>query len=348
MYLWVGLESQVSCSLCGRHQVAIKMFNIVNNRAKGINSQKSAEDQENDLHSSITFAELITFVEEVLSDKKNPILKLVDLVKIYSKRQDQLEAQQRERMHSTLLKDKLLPHIPALQAHKKGRDVLLVLDTTVGKILSDTFDETAEREMIFVWPKQLRYYVGMFDHFPCFEGSFLSDCREKSVPAVLIAFMLMLHNCIKHKRRNSSTTTVRHCQNQETPFPLYTGMMIHARTRNRGIIDKLFQHRICLSYDRVLQLSIDLANAVCEEYKKSQIVIPTNLKTCVFITGAVDNINHNPSSYSATDSFHGTGISLFQHSDFDEQGIRVMNVNIKLVSSSKSIHLCQNSTHMYH
>ncbi|KAG7166686.1 hypothetical protein Hamer_G010315 [Homarus americanus] len=29
----------------------------------------------------------------------------------------------------------------------------------------------------------------------------------------------------------------------------------------------------------VFQLSTDLANVVCEEYKKSQVVIPTNLKT---------------------------------------------------------------------
>ena len=33
----------------------------------------------------------------------------------------------------------------------------------------------------------------------------------------------------------------------------------------------------------------------------------------LFTTAAIDNIDHNPSSTSSHDSFHGTGISLFQH-----------------------------------
>ena len=35
----------------------------------------------------------------------------------------------------------------------------------------------------------------------------------------------------------------------------------------------------------------------------------------LFTTAAVDIIDHNPSSTSAHDSFHGTVISLFQHPD---------------------------------
>ncbi|KAG7177343.1 hypothetical protein Hamer_G025647, partial [Homarus americanus] len=132
------------------------------NRAKVINSLKSAEDQENNLHSYIAFAELINIVEEELaSDKIN------------------LE-----------LKDKLLAHIPARQAHVKGRCNLLVHDTTVGKILSDTFDETTERDAICLAKAAHR---DMFDHLPCFEGSFSSDCQDKSVPPVLSCFFA--HAC---------------------------------------------------------------------------------------------------------------------------------------------------------
>ena len=40
-----------------------------------------------------------------------------------------------------------------------------------------------------------------------------------------------------------------------------------------------------------------------------------SLKGSHFTTGAVDNIDHDPSSTSTHDSFHGTGISLFQHPD---------------------------------
>ena len=40
----------------------------------------------------------------------------------------------------------------------------------------------------------------------------------------------------------------------------------------------------------------------------------------LFTTAAVDNIDHNPSSTTAKDSFHGTGISLFQHPTKDNDG----------------------------
>ena len=39
---------------------------------------------------------------------------------------------------------------------------------------------------------------------------------------------------------------------------------------------------------------------------------PPNLRSRLFTTAAADNIDNNPSSTSAH-SFHGTGISLFQH-----------------------------------
>ena len=38
------------------------------------------------------------------------------------------------------------------------------------------------------------------------------------------------------------------------------------------------------------------------------------MKSNVFTTATLDNIDHNPSSTTTEDSFHGTGISLFQHS----------------------------------
>lgn len=40
---------------------------------------------------------------------------------------------------------------------------------------------------------------------------------------------------------------------------------------------------------------------------------PPQLHKDVFTVGAVDNIDHNPTSTSAKGSFHGTAISLMQH-----------------------------------
>ena len=92
--------------------------------------------------------------------------------------------------------------------------------------------------------------------------------------------------------------------------------MIHAMTRKRDIIDKLQRLGLSISYDRVLQLSTDLANAVCQQYEDDNIVCTLGLRKNVFNTSAVDNIDHNPSSTTvlARDAFHGTAISLTNHS----------------------------------
>ncbi len=50
-------------------------------------------------------------------------------------------------------------------------------------------------------------------------------------------------------------------------------------------------------------------------------LLPYLNKEGLFTTAAVDNINHNPSSTSSHDSFHGTAISLVQQRTMGEQRI---------------------------
>lgn len=45
------------------------------------------------------------------------------------------------------------------------------------------------------------------------------------------------------------------------------------------------------------------------------------MKKSLFTTGSVDNIDHNTSSHSPKDSFHGTAISLTEHPTNDLEGI---------------------------
>ena len=40
----------------------------------------------------------------------------------------------------------------------------------------------------------------------------------------------------------------------------------------------------------------------------------------MFTTAAMDNIHHNPTATTATSSFHGTSISMFQHPTKDSEG----------------------------
>jgi len=83
-------------------------------------------------------------------------------------------------------------------------------------------------------------------------------------------------------------------------------LKIHGETRKKGLDDTLHNMGLCISYDRLLGISTDIANKVCAMYDKE------GVSRNVFTVAAVDNIYHNPSSATARDSFHGTGISLMQ------------------------------------
>ena len=114
--------------------------------------------------------------------------------------------------------------------------------------------------------------------------------------------------------------------------------MLHVKTRKRDLIDRLYALGMSISYDHVLRLLSDMANAVCEHFKETDTVCPPDLKRTVFTTAAVDNIDHNTSSTTAITSFHGTSISLIQHPN--EDGERVSNSIIKRKNLSPAKTTC--------
>lgn len=87
--------------------------------------------------------------------------------------------------------------------------------------------------------------------------------------------------------------------------------LVYAKTRKRHLIDLLHQYGLCISYDRVIEITKDLGTAVVSRAEEEGVVCPTLLRKGLFTTCAVDNLDHNPSSTTAKSSFHGTGVSFF-------------------------------------
>ena len=82
---------------------------------------------------------------------------------------------------------------------------------------------------------------------------------------------------------------------------MYIGLMLHAQTRKKDLVDELFNVGLSISYDRVLRLSAEMGNSVCQRFHVEQVVCPSMLKSNIFTTAAVDNIDHNPSATTAKD-----------------------------------------------
>ena len=55
---------------------------------------------------------------------------------------------------------------------------------------------------------------------------------------------------------------MRHRLERETPLAIYVGLKLHAETRKRELVEKLFQLGVSILYDRVLQISTECVPAV--------------------------------------------------------------------------------------
>ena len=105
---------------------------------------------------------------------------------------------------------------------------------------------------------------------------------------------------------SSKAKSMYHMRNKEPPLPIYVGLLLHAQTRKRTLIDNLYNLGLSISYDRVLSISTDVGNAVSALFEEERLVCPLNLCKDLFMTAGVDNLDHDPSSTTSQDSFHGT------------------------------------------
>ena len=252
------------------------------------------------------------------------------------------------RVHSTDLKERLLANVRGLQAHKKGRDIFLAFNDEVATALQQTYKRDFDNEAMTLL-KATRIIRGdMSDTKSKLNGTFNNSCQQESVPESLKTLIgmilggpdiktqssdmteaqtslsisqLMLFNATK-RRRDSGTTgaSYYHSSDCKLPLPIYLGLMTHAETRKRTLVDKLYNLGLSMSYDRVLELSTDMGNSAYARFESEGVVFLPKLLKAVFTTAAVDNIDHNPSSVTAQGAFHGTGISLFQHPTSDTLG----------------------------
>ena len=114
---------------------------------------------------------------------------------------------------------------------------------------------------------------------------------------------------------------------------LYLGLLLHAKTQKRGLIDKLYDLGLCVSYDRILAISTAMGNSMSARFEDENVVCPPKLRFVVFTIAVVHNIDHNPSSTTAKGSLHGTGISLFQHpsenSTGEDRGVVILDETVE-------------------
>ena len=110
------------------------------------------------------------------------------------------------------------------------------------------------------------------------EGPSIKDqMAEETSPAALAIAQLLKFNSVKHKRTAGTAAFVRHRTSQETPVPLHIGLMLHSYTRKRELVERMAHLGLSISYDRVLQLSTQMGNNVCQQFQREEVVCPPQL-----------------------------------------------------------------------
>ena len=298
-------------------------------RAKAVRYTDDDEEEILLKPEGIVLAELVAYIKEsrICSTTELPVFKLADLASKYESRLQQLGCSASTRINSTRLKERILSQIPDIEAYKQGRDVFFAFRKDLGLVLQKSHD-ACDEDAIHLSKAASIVRKDMLAMKYNFDGSFDRNCQAESVPASLVSLvnMILYGPNIETQARNSSkaqagltisqllqynsylrrrgdVVRVRRNKNRETPVSLYIGLSIHAKTRSRDLIDIMHDLGLCVLYDRVLAISTDIGKAVCRRYQEEQVVCPPNLRHDLFTLAAFDNIDHNPSSTTAHDSF---------------------------------------------
>ena len=179
-------------------------------------------------------------------------------------------------------------------------------------------------------PPSLLQSVGMVEHGADI-NSHLRFGTSQTAEAIV---QLLQYNCFSWYKEGAAVH--RHSKDRETPFPVYIGVSVFAKTRKRSVVEMLHEHGMSISYDRVLEISAQLGDATVSKFVEEGVVCPPVLRKGLFTTSVMDNIDHNPSATTATTSFLGTSVSVFQHptkesSDEERRQLRFGPERVKCV-----------------
>lgn len=150
------------------------------------------ENGENQIH-GIVLAELVSYVEDSRMNKGvAAVFRLADLMAMYSNRLEQFGLDMNKRPNSTHVKDRILAAIPDLQAHKQGRDVLLMFNEDVGNAIRQAITNHYDDDALILAKAAKIVRKEMMQTKYSFKGFFETDCQKNSVPQSLKTLVGMI------------------------------------------------------------------------------------------------------------------------------------------------------------
>ena len=121
----------------------VGLYNQARKLKLSLNSENASSYKPIDIE-ELAFSELVAFIDETVEVEEPAVLKLSDLVNVYSSKLSELGGQHPDRINATRLKTRVLTVFPDLTAHAQGREVLLVLSHEIGDVLLEAKNRDSE------------------------------------------------------------------------------------------------------------------------------------------------------------------------------------------------------------
>lgn len=305
--------------------------------------------------------ELTSYIETSV-EEETFCFKFSELRHMYEERLAALEIQ--KEVNKMRFKEQILNFFPKAQEQNDGKHVVLFFYQGMKQMLKQAFtDYEGDASILAKAAKIIREDIFKSEGFH-FDATFPPKCQEDSIPTTLkmLVSMMLKGPTLKNQEPQESQATLTICQTvmfnctktaksvvkqrhsltSEPPLPLYIGLNEHTLTRSKKWINRLHALGLSVSYSRILQLENQLASAVCQKAQREGVVCPSQLRIGLFTAGAMDNLDHNPSSTTAKGSFHGTGISLFQSTTSFNKGQKREVITLLPQSEEKDFSLPNN------
>ena len=156
--------------------------------------RKKGEDgaNENMKPESVALAELISYLEEMkCTDGSHTLLKLSDLMKLYTEHLAQLGGDTSKRIDSTHIKDKLLAQLPQLEVHTCNREVVLSFKEDIGEALLHACKQSSDDDAVTLMRAAQIVHKNILQRQYRFDGSLVDESYNNAPPS-LTALMQMI------------------------------------------------------------------------------------------------------------------------------------------------------------
>ena len=100
---------------------------------------------------------------------------------------------------------------------------------------------------------------------------------------------------------------------EPTPFHVMVAEGVHSLTRSKELVTALNRHGICVSYNTVKIIDVDIAEQIISTAGDNRIPLPPVLESSSPLNAVMDNFDRNESTLAGTGSTHDTILVLFQN-----------------------------------